>query len=133
MERHLGLNVVPVDEMVYCVSEDKFSFLSDIPSNTQSVSLDNIDLRLRIRTGRKIPDWVSYPEVIRELRRAYPPPRKQGFTVFLTGLSGAGKSTIAKILYSRFMEIGDSAGDLVGRRYSATQPIQRAWILQGAS
>ena len=86
--------------------------------------MDNNDLRLRIRTGRKIPEWMTYPEIIRELRRAYPPPRKQGFTVFLTGLSGAGKSTIAKILYSRFMEIGDRPvtlldGDLVRRNLSS--------------
>jgi len=41
------------------------------------------------------------------LKKAYPSPDKQGFTVFLTGLSGAGKSTIAKVLYARFLEIGD--------------------------
>ena len=124
MEDRLGLKVVTVDEMVYCPSEDKFCFEPDCPPGTQSVSMSNEELRLRIRTGRKIPEWASYPEVIRELRRAFPPPRKQGITVFLTGLSGAGKSTIAKILYARFMEIGDRPvtlldGDIVRRNLSS--------------
>lgn len=42
-----------------------------------------------------IPEWYSYSAVIEELRRAYPPKSQQGFTVFFTGLSGSGKSTIA--------------------------------------
>jgi len=47
------------------------------------------------------------PEVIEELQKAYPRPTARGFTIFMTGLSGAGKSTIAKILYSKFLERGD--------------------------
>jgi sulfate adenylyltransferase len=50
---------------------------------------------------------MTFPEALEELQKAYPPPARQGFTVFFTGLSGAGKSTIAKILYSRFLEIGE--------------------------
>ncbi len=57
------------------------------------------------------------------MQKAYPPPRKQGFAVFFTGLSGAGKSTIAKILYARFLEIGDRPvtlldGDIVRQNLS---------------
>ena len=39
-----------------------------------------------------------YPEVERELERLFPPPRQCGYTVFFTGLSGSGKSTIANAL-----------------------------------
>jgi sulfate adenylyltransferase len=61
--------------------------------------------------------------VIHALLKAYPPPRKQGVTIFFTGLSGAGKSTIAKVLFSRFLEIGDRPvtlldGDIVRRNLS---------------
>ena len=53
----------------------------------------------------------GYPMVhlsgsIDELRKGYPPRHQQGFTVFCTGFSGAGKSTIAKVLYARFLEMG---------------------------
>ncbi|MBU1388557.1 MAG: adenylyl-sulfate kinase, partial [Proteobacteria bacterium] len=59
-----------------------------------------------------------------ELQKSYPPPSKQGFTIFCTGLSGAGKSTIAKLLYSKFLEIGTRPvtlldGDIVRRNLSS--------------
>ena len=62
--------------------------------------------------------------MVKELRRSYPSPVSQGFTVFLTGLSGAGKSTIANVLYSKFMEIGTRPvtlldGDIVRRNLSS--------------
>jgi sulfate adenylyltransferase len=58
------------------------------------------------------------------LRRTHPPRHRQGFTVFLTGLSAAGKSTIAKVLLSRFLEIGDRPvtlldGDIVRNHLSS--------------
>ena len=42
----------------------------------------------------------------RELQRSYPPRDRQGFTVFFTGLSGSGKSTIANVLRVKFLEMG---------------------------
>jgi sulfate adenylyltransferase len=62
--------------------------------------------------------------VERELRKAYPPRYRKGFTVFLTGLSGSGKSTIAKVLLSTFLEMGERPvtlldGDIVRRNLSA--------------
>jgi len=65
----------------------------------EDVTPISFDIRNRVISGKVVPDWATFPEVLEELHKAYPPPRKQGFTIFLTGLSGAGKSTIAKILY----------------------------------
>lgn len=120
----IGVKVVPFEEMVYLPFEDEFKPIDRVPGETQTISLSGSDFRERIRTGRRIPDWATFPEVIQELQKSYPPPNKQGFTVFLTGLSGAGKSTIAKILYSRFLEIGERPvtlldGDIVRRNLSA--------------
>jgi sulfate adenylyltransferase len=61
---------------------------------------------------------------LKNFKKPIPPPQKQGFTIFLTGFPGSGKSTIAKILYSRFLEIGDRPvtlldGDIVRHNLSS--------------
>lgn len=63
---------------------------------TKLISL--AELRRRLRTGAHIPEWFSYPEVVRVLRESHPPRNKQGFTVFLTGFQNSGKDAIARAL-----------------------------------
>ncbi|RLB42281.1 MAG: adenylyltransferase [Deltaproteobacteria bacterium] len=120
----LGIIPVSFEEMVYLPFEDEFRTTDQVPEGTQTLSLSGTEIRQRVREGRRIPEWATFKEVVEELRRTYPPPRKQGFTVFLTGLSGAGKSTIAKVLYSKFLEMGDRPvtlldGDIVRRNLSS--------------
>lgn len=120
----IGIEIVSFEEMVYLPFEDEYQPAGQVPEETQTISLTGSDIRKRIREGRNIPAWATFPEVVRELQRAYPIPRNQGVTVFLTGLSGAGKSTIAKVLYSRFLELGDRPvtlldGDIVRRNLSS--------------
>jgi sulfate adenylyltransferase len=122
--KEIGITIIPFNEMVYLPFEDQFRSADQVPEGTQFISLSGTDIRERIRSGRKIPDWATFPEVVQELQKAYPPPRRQGFTVFLTGLSGAGKSTVAKVLYARFLEIGDRPvtlldGDIVRHNLSS--------------
>ena len=120
----IDIKIISFDEMVYLPFEDEYSFVDQVPEDTKTISLSGSDIRERILSGRQIPKWATFPEVVEELRKAYPAPHKQGFTVFLTGLSGAGKSTIAQVLYSRFLEIGDRPvtlldGDIVRRNLSS--------------
>jgi sulfate adenylyltransferase len=120
----IGVNIIPFEEMVYLPFEDEFKPAGQVPEGVQRISLSGTDIRQRLRRGRNIPDWMTFPEALEELQKAYPPPGRQGFTVFLTGLSGAGKSTIAKILYSRFLEIGERPvtlldGDIVRHNLSS--------------
>ncbi|WDN89630.1 sulfate adenylyltransferase [Desulfosarcina sp. BuS5] len=120
----IGIEVIPFEEMVYLPFEDEYQPVNEVTAGTQRISLTGSDIQERIRKGKKIPEWASFPEVVRELQKAYPSPIKQGFTVFLTGLSGSGKSTIAKIIYSRFLEIGERPvtlldGDIVRHNLSS--------------
>jgi sulfate adenylyltransferase len=124
MAEAAGIDILSFDEMCYLPYEDEYRFADRIPDGTQTLRLSGSQIRQRLRGGRRIPEWASFPEVIAELQRAWPPPRRQGFTVFLTGLSGAGKSTIAKVLCSRFLEIGDRPvtlldGDIVRHHLSS--------------
>lgn len=121
---NLGIDLILFDEFVYLPFEDKFSFKGNLPENTNSIKMNGADIRTRIINGRKVPPWASFPEILEELRKAFPPPSKQGFTIFLTGLSGAGKSTIAKILFSKMLEIGERPvslldGDIVRQNLSS--------------
>ncbi len=102
----LGVAVIPFDKLLYLPFEDEFQPKDEVPADTETVSLSSLDIRERIRTGRRIPRWATFPEVVGELKKAYPPPSRQGFTVFFTGLSGSGKSTIARVLYAKMLEIG---------------------------
>lgn len=120
----IGVEIVPFEEIVYLPFEDEYRSVNEVPEGTHTISMTGSDIRRRIREGRRIPEWATFPEVIAELQKAFPPPRRQGFTVFLTGLSGAGKSTIAQVLLSRFLEIGDRPvtlldGDIVRRNLSS--------------
>lgn len=82
------------------------------------------DVVRRVREGVKVPDWLTFPEVVEELRRSHPVRGRQGVTVFFTGLSGSGKSTIARVLLSKLLEIGDRTvtlldGDIVRKNLSS--------------
>ncbi|OGF53204.1 MAG: adenylyltransferase [Candidatus Fraserbacteria bacterium RBG_16_55_9] len=123
-ERELLIEIMPFEEMVYVEDLAQYLPLSEIPSEARVLSLSGTELRRRLREGLEIPDWFSYPEVIQELRRSYPPRARQGFTVFFTGLSGSGKSTVANILVAKLIEIGTRPatlldGDIVRKHLSS--------------
>jgi sulfate adenylyltransferase len=58
------------------------------------------------------------------LRRTYRPRHQQGLTIFFTGLSGSGKSTVANVLLSKLLETGGRPvtildGDIVRQNLSS--------------
>lgn len=56
--------------------------------------------------GRPIPEWFARPEVAEILTESHPPRYRQGVCLWFTGLSGAGKSTVAEILATLLAEHG---------------------------
>src|SRR6202022_1038 len=84
-----------------------------------------------IEPGAEIPAWFAPPGVARELRRARPPRSGRGLVIFFTGLSGSGKSTIARGLAEALTERGDRTvslldGDHVRQLLSAGLTFSRA-------
>jgi sulfate adenylyltransferase len=123
-EADIGVCMVPFSMMVYLEAEDRYVPDNEVPKDAKVLNISGTELRQRLNEGRDIPGWFTYPEVVQELRRSYPPRHKQGFTVFFTGLSGSGKSTIANALVTKFLEMGGRPvtlldGDLVRKHLSS--------------
>src|SRR5207237_4380453 len=80
--------------------------------------------RRRPNEGAELPEWFTPAAVAQELRRSYPPRAQQGVTVFFTGLSGSGKSTIASVVLVKLLEMGGRPvtlldGDIVRKHLSS--------------
>lgn len=123
-EKEMGLTMVPFQMMVYLQNEDRYIPSDEVPPGAKVLEISGTELRQRLNEGREIPTWFTYPEVVGELRRSYPPRHKQGVTIFFTGLSGSGKSTIANALITKFLEMGGRPvtlldGDLVRKNLSS--------------
>lgn len=123
-QNEIGVTMVPFQMMVYLEDKDTYVPEDEVPDGARVLNISGTELRRRLAEGKEIPSWFTFPEVVRELQRSYPPRHRQGFTVFFTGLSGSGKSTIANVLRVKFLEIGGRPvtlldGDLVRKNLSS--------------
>ena len=80
------------------------------------MAISGTKFRAMMAAGDPIPDWFSDPDVIGILRKVSPPKEQRGFTVFFTGLSGSGKTTISAALIERL---------------TAANPARRLSVLDG--
>lgn len=94
----LGIEVVPFQMMTYLPDTDEYKPKDEVAQGVKTLDISGTELRKRLRTGQEIPEWFSYPEVVRVLRESHPPRSQQGFTVFLTGYQNSGKDAIARAL-----------------------------------
>ena len=120
----IGLEMVDFKHMVYVQEKAQYYPANEVLEGDTVLDISGTELRRRLREGLEIPEWFSFPEVVKELRRTSPPRSKQGFTVFFTGLSGSGKSTIANALMVKLMEMGGRPvtlldGDVVRKHLSS--------------
>ncbi len=120
----LDITMVPFKNMVYVEDRAEYQAQDDVAEGVKVLQISGTELRRRLREGLEIPEWFSFPEVIAELRKTHPPRYRQGFTVFFTGLSGSGKSTIANALMVKLMELGGRQvtlldGDVVRKNLSS--------------
>ena len=125
-QEEMGIQMVDFKHMVWVQERAQYEAMDEI-KDKDDVTILNIsgtELRRRLQEGLEIPEWFSFPEVVKELRRTKPPRSKQGFTVFFTGFSGSGKSTIANALMVKLMEMGGRPvtlldGDIVRKNLSS--------------
>jgi len=123
-EAEIGVEMVDFKHMVYVQEKAQYFPANEVPEGATVLDISGTELRRRLREGLDIPEWFSFPQVVNELRRTSPARAKQGFTVFFTGLSGSGKSTIANALMVKLMEMGGRPvtlldGDVVRKHLSS--------------
>ena len=123
-EAEIGVKMVDFKHMVYVQERDQYYPANEVPEGCTVLDISGTELRRRLREGLDIPEWFSFPEVVTQLRKTSPARDKQGFSVFFTGLSGSGKSTIANALMVKLMEMGGRPvtlldGDVVRKHLSS--------------
>jgi len=110
-----GVWPVPFSELMYIPDEDRYEERSRIPDGTRVASISGTEVREQyLQQGRQLPDWFTRPEVAEILAASHPPLNRQGFCLWFTGLSGAGKSTTAEIVVIKLLEAGRQATVLDG-------------------
>jgi sulfate adenylyltransferase len=114
-EGKIGVKVIPFKELVYLPDEDRYEEKDKVPPGVRSATISGTAVRLDfLNNGKKLPEWFTRPETVAILSQVSPPSHQRGFCVWLTGLSGAGKSTIAEILAILLLERGRQATVLDG-------------------
>ena len=103
----IGVKPMPFSELLYLPEEDRYEESTRIPEGKRTASISGTEVRENyLQRGRALPGWFTRPEVASILAEAHPPRHQQGFCLWFTGLSGAGKSTTAEILTTRLLEHG---------------------------
>lgn len=81
----LGIEVVPFQMVSYLPETNEYVPANEVPKGATTLNISGTQLRQKLKTGDEIPSWFTYPEVQDILRSAYPPRKKQGFTILITG------------------------------------------------
>jgi sulfate adenylyltransferase len=130
-EQELEMAMVPFRNMVYVKDRDAYFPEDEVPAGAEILDLSGTEQRRLLQAGQPIPEWFTFPAVVEVLRETHPPRSKQGFTVFFTGLSGSGKSTIANVLLVKLLEQGGRPvtlldGDVVRKHLSSELGFSKA-------
>jgi sulfate adenylyltransferase len=110
-----GVIPVPFEELVYLEEEGRYEEKSKVPSGAKIASISGTQVREDfLAKGRRLPEWFTRKETAEILAEVNPPRHKQGVCIWFTGLSGAGKSTVAQALVPMLLERGRQATVLDG-------------------
>lgn len=123
-EDEIGIKMVPFQMMVYVKERAEYVPVDEVEEGETVLNISGTEFRRRLNEGIDVPEWFSYREVVEELRKTKPARHNQGVTIFFTGLSGSGKSTIANALMVKLMEMGGRPvtlldGDIVRKNLSS--------------
>jgi sulfate adenylyltransferase len=126
-----GLRVLVPREFAYDTRDGQWRSAEDVPKRFRRVAMTPDEINELLDDGSQLPEWHTPPAVARELSRQRPPRDTRGFVLFFTGLSGSGKSTIARGVADALQETGERTvtfldGDVVRRELSAGLTFSKA-------
>lgn len=104
-ENELGIKIVLSKNIVYVKELNKFMEDNKVPNDMTILNISGTQQREFLRLGTEIPEWFSWPDIMDELRKEFKLENKRGLCIYLVGLSGSGKSTIANLLINKLKEI----------------------------
>ena len=114
-EDELCVKMIPFEELVYLPDEERYVEGKDVPTGARTLNISGTQVRDDyLAKGKLLPEWFTRPETAEILREMYPPRHKQGFCIWFTGLSGAGKSATTQVLTSLLLERGREIAVLDG-------------------
>ncbi len=103
----VGVEMVPFKALSYLRDEDRYVEETEIPKGAEVYSISGTQVRNDyLAQGKPLPTWFTRPETAAILGKMSPPRHERGFCIWFTGLSGAGKTTMANALTSMLMEKG---------------------------
>jgi sulfate adenylyltransferase len=106
-ESEIGVKMMHFQELVYLPEERRYEEKFLVRNGAGVVTLSGTQVRDDfLGKGKSLPEWFTRPETAAILSEISLPRHQQGFCVWFTGLSGAGKSTIAEILAILLRERG---------------------------
>jgi len=111
----IGVKPVEFKELVYLADDDRYEEVTKVPEGARVFTISGTQVRDEyLAKGKLLPDWFTRQETAEILQQMYPPRHRQGVCIWFTGLSGAGKSTIAEVLTSLLLEHGKQISLLDG-------------------
>ena len=114
-EKEIGMGMVDFKQMVYLPEKDSYAAVDEVPAGTKTADISGTEVRDKyLAKGLQLPEWFSRPAVAEILNETNPPKFRQGITLWFTGLSGSGKSTIAHATIERLAEFGRNCSLLDG-------------------
>jgi sulfate adenylyltransferase len=110
-----GVIPVPFQELVYLEEKKEYVEESRVPAGAKVTAISGTEVREEyLAKGKILPEWFTRKETAEILSRTHPPRHHQGFCIWFTGLSGAGKSTTAEVLTTLLLERGKQVTVLDG-------------------
>jgi sulfate adenylyltransferase len=103
----IGVQMVPFKELLYVVDQEAYVEANQVSEGAKVMSISGTQVREDyLAQGKPLPEWFTRKETAEILAQMHPPRHQQGFCIWFTGLSGAGKSTIAEVLTVLLLEHG---------------------------